>query len=119
MPGGPSVGRNCDLHWRHAREPKWLYIRSQVVEPEPESGGDGPWRPIGPCAPPSPNPNPGTGLEQVISQTQFNQMFPNRNPFYTYQGLIAGAATLPAFAGTGDLAMRRREAAAAMANFAH
>src|SRR5262249_25875 len=41
------------------------------------------------------------------------------NPFYTYQGLLNAAATFPEFAGTGDLAMRRREAAAALANFAH
>jgi hypothetical protein len=46
-------------------------------------------------------------------------MFPNRNPFYTYQGLVTAAAFYPAFAGTGDTAMKRREAAAALANFSH
>ncbi len=97
-------------------EAKWW---TQNQNPETNSGGDGPWRPIGPCVPPGPTPNPGSGLAQVVSQTQFNQMFPNRNPFYTYQGLLDAAATFPDFAGTGDLAMRRREAAAAMANFAH
>jgi chitodextrinase len=97
-------------------EAKWW---NQGQNPETNSGGDGPWRQIGPCVPPGPNPNPGQGFAQVVSQTQFNQMFPNRNPFYTYQGLLDAAATFPAFAGTGDLAMRRREAAAAMANFAH
>ena len=54
-----------------------------------------------------------------MSEAQFNMMFPGRNPFYTYQGLISAAATMPTFAGTGDLQMRRREAAAALANFAH
>ena len=97
-------------------EAKWW---NQNQNPATNSGGDGPWRPIGPCVSPGPTPNPGSGFAQVVSQTQFNQMFPNRNPFYTYQGLLDAAATFPAFAGTGDLAMRRREAAAAMANFAH
>lgn len=97
-------------------EAKWW---NQNQNPETNSGGDGPWRPIGPCVPPGPNPNPGSGFVAVVSQTQFNQMFPNRNPFYTYQGLVNAAATFPEFAGTGDLAMRRREAAAALANFAH
>jgi chitodextrinase len=97
-------------------EAKWW---NQNQNPETNSGGDGPWRAIGPCVQPGPTPNPGTGLAQVVSQTQFNQMFPNRNPFYSYQGLLDAAATFPAFAGTGDLAMRRREAAAAFANFAH
>jgi chitodextrinase len=97
-------------------EAKWW---NQGQNPETNSGGDGPWRPIGPCVQPGPTPNPGQGFAQVVSQTQFNQMFPNRNPFYTYQGLLDAVATLPAFAGTGDLAMRRREAAAALANFAH
>jgi chitodextrinase len=97
-------------------EAKWW---TQNQNPETNAGGDGPWQPIGPCVPPGPNPNPGSGLAAVVSQTQFNQMFPNRNPFYTYQGLINAAATFPEFTGTGDLAMRRREAAAALANFAH
>jgi predicted chitinase len=97
-------------------EAKWW---NQNQNPATNSGGDGPWRQIGPCVAPGPTPNPGQGFAQVVSQTQFNQMFPNRNPFYTYQGLLDAAATFPAFAGTGDLAMRRREAAAAMANFAH
>ena len=97
-------------------EAKWW---TQNQNPETNSGGDGPWKPIGPCVPPGPNPNPGSGFVAVVSQTQFNQMFPNRNPFYTYQGLVNAAATFPEFTGIGDLAMRRREAAAALANFAH
>lgn len=63
--------------------------------------------------------NPGTGFGAIVSQAQFNQMFPNRNPFYTYSGLIAAAQTYPAFAGTGSLDVKKREAAAALANFHH
>lgn len=63
--------------------------------------------------------NPQTGFGAVVSEAQFNQIFPNRNPFYTYAGLVAATNTYPAFAGTGDLAMKKREAAAALANFHH
>ncbi len=46
-------------------------------------------------------------------------MFPSRNPFYTYEGLINAAATFPEFAGTGDTATRKREVAAFLANVNH
>jgi predicted chitinase len=65
------------------------------------------------------NPNPGTGFAAIVSEAQFNQMFPNRNPFYTYSGLVAATASFPGFANTGDVAIRKREAAAALANFSH
>lgn len=61
----------------------------------------------------------GTGFAAIVNETQFNQMFPGRNGFYTYAGLVAAAQTYPAFAGTGDLAAKKREAAAALANFSH
>ena len=59
------------------------------------------------------------GFSSIVSSAQFNQMFPNRNAFYTYQGLVNATNSYSAFAGTGDTAMRRREAAAALANFSH
>lgn len=43
-----------------------------------------------------------TGFAAIVSEAQFNQMFPNRNPFYSYAGLVEAAKTYPAFAGTGD-----------------
>lgn len=61
----------------------------------------------------------GTGFSSILSEAQFNQMFPNRNGFYTYAGLVEAANAFPAFAGTGDLAMKKREVAAALANFSH
>jgi predicted chitinase len=59
------------------------------------------------------------GLEAVITEALFNQMFPNRNQFYTCAGLVMAARSFPAFATTGDLATRQREAAAFLANAAH
>ncbi|MEU0336701.1 glycoside hydrolase family 19 protein, partial [Streptomyces sp. NPDC006193] len=52
----------------------------------------------------------------VVSEAQFNQMFPNRNGFYTYSGLTAALSAYPGFANTGDDATKKREAAAFLAN---
>ncbi|MET9637001.1 glycoside hydrolase family 19 protein [Streptomyces virginiae] len=65
---------------------------------------------------PDPDPNP-SGF--VVSEAQFNQMFPNRNPFYTYNGLVAALSAYPGFAKTGDDTVKRREAAAFLANVSH
>jgi predicted chitinase len=55
----------------------------------------------------------------VVSQTQFNQMFPNRNPFYTYSGLVAALSAYPGFANTGSDTVKKQEAAAFLANVNH
>jgi predicted chitinase len=54
-----------------------------------------------------------------VSESQFNQMFPNRNSFYTYSGLINALGAYPAFANTGDDTTKKREAAAFLANVNH
>ncbi|MEU5693836.1 glycoside hydrolase family 19 protein [Actinosynnema sp. NPDC020468] len=61
-------------------------------------------------------PNPG-GF--VVTEAQFNQMFPSRNSFYTYSGLVAALNAYPAFAGTGSDTVRKQEAAAFLANVNH
>lgn len=61
----------------------------------------------------------GTGFGAILSQSVFNSMFPNRNPFYTYDALIAAAATFPGLATTGDADTRKREVAAFLANVSH
>jgi len=55
----------------------------------------------------------------VVSQGQFNQMFPGRNSFYTYQGLVDALRAYPGFTTTGNVAVRKREAAAFLANVSH
>ncbi|WP_030397478.1 MULTISPECIES: chitinase [Kitasatospora] len=55
----------------------------------------------------------------VVSEAQFNKMFPNRNAFYTYNGLVDSLSAYPAFANTGNDATKRREAAALLANVSH
>ena len=38
----------------------------------------------------------------VVSESQFNEMFPNRNSFYTYSGLTDALNAYPGFANTGS-----------------
>ncbi|UUU36343.1 chitinase [Streptomyces sp. CA-210063] len=55
----------------------------------------------------------------VVSEAQFNQMFPSRNSFYTYSGLRAAMSAYPAFANTGSDTVKKQEAAAFLANVNH
>ncbi|MEU6390861.1 glycoside hydrolase family 19 protein [Streptomyces sp. NPDC046939] len=61
---------------------------------------------------------PGNG-SFVVSEAQFNQMFPSRNSFYTYSGLTAALSAYPGFAKTGSDTVRKQEAAAFLANVGH
>ncbi|QSY49857.1 MULTISPECIES: glycoside hydrolase family 19 protein [Streptomyces] len=62
--------------------------------------------------------NPGTG-KFPVTEAQFQQMFPGRNSFYTYNGLVAALAAYPGFANTGSDQVKRQEAAAFLANVDH
>ena len=55
----------------------------------------------------------------VVSEAQFNQMFPNRNSFYTYAGLVTALSSYPGFATTGSATVQKQEAAAFLANVDH
>jgi predicted chitinase len=55
----------------------------------------------------------------VITRPLYETAFPDRDPFYTYEGLMAAASAYPDFANTGDDTTRRREAAAFLANIFH
>ncbi|MBA0052507.1 chitinase [Streptomyces sp. AJS327] len=55
----------------------------------------------------------------VVSEAQFDEMFPKRNPFYTYEGLTDAMKAFPKFARTGNDTMRKQEAAAFLANISH
>jgi predicted chitinase len=63
---------------------------------------------------------PGTPVGTfVVTEAQFNQMFPGRNSFYTYSGLIAALKAYPGFANTGSDTTKKQEAAAFLANVSH
>ncbi len=68
--------------------------------------------------PPS-SPPPGNPGGFVVTEAQFNQMFPGRNSFYSYSGLLTAMNAYPAFAKTGSDTVRRQEAAAFLANVSH
>ncbi|KIF73125.1 chitinase [Streptomyces sp. 150FB] len=55
----------------------------------------------------------------IVSEAQFNQMFPGRNSFYSYGGLTAALDAYPGFSGTGSDTVRKQEAAAFLANVSH
>ena len=61
---------------------------------------------------------PGNG-GFVVTEAQFNQMFPSRNSFYTYSGLTAAMSAYPGFAKTGSDTVKKQEAAAFLANVSH
>ncbi|MER7661023.1 MULTISPECIES: glycoside hydrolase family 19 protein [unclassified Streptomyces] len=62
------------------------------------------------------NPQP-SGF--VVSEAQFNQMFPGRNSFYSYSGLTAALSAYPGFANSGSDTVKKQEAAAFLANVSH
>jgi len=55
----------------------------------------------------------------VVSEAQFTSMFPGRNGFYTYQGLVTALSKYPSFATTGGDTVAKQEAAAFLANVGH
>ena len=56
------------------------------------------------------------GLAGVVSESMFNSMFANRSPFYTYTGLTSINIVYADFANSPDMTIRKREAAAFLAN---
>lgn len=70
-------------------------------------GGLPPAAPVAPAVP---------SAEFRLSRAQFEQLFPKRLPFYTYEGLVAAATAYPRFANGGDAERDRQEMAAFLAN---
>lgn len=59
-----------------------------------------------------------SAFDDIVSEQLFNQLFPNRNHFYTYQGLVDATRHYPMFTGAGNPEQKKREAAAFLANVA-
>ncbi|GAA2283099.1 hypothetical protein GCM10010415_60620 [Streptomyces atrovirens] len=75
--------------------------------------------PLATTASAAPSAAPAAQAGFVVSQAEFNRMFPNHNKFYTYASLTKAMKSFPAFAHTGSTAVRNREAAAFLANVSH
>ncbi|GAA2373736.1 chitinase [Catellatospora methionotrophica] len=125
----PPPGGNCSYpNWAagtwYAAGAIVRYTNGQYYIAEHDNPGYDPiistwyWDPYTCSGTPPSNPptNPG-GF--VVSEAAFNQMFPGRNSFYTYQGLIAALSAYPSFATSGSDTVRRQEAAAFLANVNH
>jgi predicted chitinase len=112
--GGAVVSYNS-----HNWTAKW-WTQSEA----PSTRGSGVWNDNGTCGggtgggTTTPPGGGGTG-GFVVSEAQFNAMFPGRNGFYTYQGLVTALSKYPAFATTGGGTVARQEAAAFLANVGH
>ncbi|MET7508456.1 chitinase [Streptomyces albidoflavus] len=68
---------------------------------------------------PTAQAEPRAAADFVVSESQFESMFPNRNSFYTYSGLTDALSAYPDFSGTGSDTTRKQEAAAFLANVSH
>ncbi|WUH99818.1 chitinase [Spirillospora sp. NBC_00431] len=77
------------------------------------------WADQGSCGGSSGPTDPPDTSAFVVTEAQFQQMFPSRNSFYTYSGLTAAMASFPAFANTGSETVKKQEAAAFLANVNH
>ncbi|MFE9253199.1 chitinase [Streptomyces sp. NPDC007088] len=74
--------------------------------------------PAGPAgAATAPHHRPGGRF--VVSERQFARMFPDRDPFFTYGGLVEATRSYPGFAHDGGPGVARQEAAAFLANVSH
>ena len=61
----------------------------------------------------------GSGFASILSQQNYQAMFPHRNALYTYEGLIGATRAFPRFCNEGSGQQNRREAAAFLANISH
>ncbi|MER6114727.1 glycoside hydrolase family 19 protein [Streptomyces sp. NPDC001743] len=77
------------------------------------------WADQGSCGSGTDPGGPGSSTGFVVSEAQFNQMFPGRSSFYTYSGLTAALSAYPGFANTGSDTVKKQEAAAFLANVSH
>ena len=79
------------------------------------------WDPY-PCSTASGSTSPPSGAVAgnfIVSEAQFNQMFPSRNSFYTYSGLVTAMSAYPEVFNSGSDTVKKQEAAAFLANVNH
>ena len=70
------------------------------------------------CLPGAPPPT-GNGFATIVSREAYTALFPNRNPLYTYDGLLGAVQRYPNFCNEGTPDDCKREAAAFLANISH
>jgi predicted chitinase/chitodextrinase len=128
-PDTPPVGNCSHPNWAQGT---WYpagsivrYTNGQYYRAKNENPGYDPiistwfWEPYSCTGGTPPNTQPPGNGSFPVSEAQFNSMFPSRNSFYSYSGLIDAIKKYPAFTGTGDDTTKKREAAAFLANVNH
>jgi chitinase len=74
----------------------------------------------GPCTgtptPTPPSPPGGAGWSSFFTESDFNNWFPNRNSFYTFQAFSDATSAYPAFGTSGSADDQKREIAAFFGN---
>ena len=93
------------------------YTAKWWTQGEQPPGTSGVWTDDGTCGGGGGGGTTSSGF--VVSEAQFDQMFPNRNSFYSYAGLTAAMSAYPGFATTGSDTVQKQEAAAFLANVSH
>ncbi|XP_078155571.1 chitinase 11-like [Carex rostrata] len=58
-------------------------------------------------------------VSSIITSSLYNQMLPNRKPFYSYDAFIKAANAFPGFGTTGNVDTRKRELAAFFGQTSH
>ncbi|MFF8710012.1 glycoside hydrolase family 19 protein [Streptomyces sp. NPDC015184] len=106
------TGGQAASHNGHNWTAKW-WTQNEIP------GSSDVWADQGSCGGGGTDPGEPDPSGFVVSEAQFNQMFPNRNSFYTYQGLTDALSAYPGFANTGSDTVKRQEAAAFLANVSH
>ncbi|WP_437584064.1 glycoside hydrolase family 19 protein [Paramicrobacterium sp. CJ85] len=94
------TGGDTASHHGHNWEARWW---TQAVMP----GVSNVWVEVGACE--------GGGQDFVVSEQEFDEIFPDRDPFYTYEGIVDALNAYPEFASVGTETTRAREAAAFLA----
>ena len=58
-------------------------------------------------------------ISRYISETEFDRLFPQRDPLYSYSALLEAGSAFPVAFSVGSETTRRRELAAFLANVSH
>lgn len=72
-----------------------------------------------PGAPSTPSPSGGSGVASIVSSSLYDQIFPSRNSFYTYDSFIAATGAFGSFGTTGSSDQQKQDIAALFAHVSH
>ena len=77
------------------------------------------WAPKSGCTTTTTTTTGSSAFEKIVTRAMFDQIFPSRSSFYTYDGLVKAAKVYPGCASSGTVTAQKREVAAFLANVTH